>query len=98
VRWRAERLLSAPERFRGTPHMLRISAGEAIRLMALVNGAEGIGKDDILRELEVLGDGEALEIFKAYLEGRPLDHPEEYWAEFIRSRVRRALEAGSPRD
>jgi len=90
--WRAERLLNSPERFKDKPNMLRISAGEVIRLMALINDAKSISKDDIHATLERIGDEEALEIFEAYLEGRKLERPREYWAEFITSRVRKYLE------
>ena len=91
-RWRAERLLNSPERFKDDADMLRISAGEVIRLMALTKGARSIGKDDVLATLERIGDEEALEIFEAYLEGRKLERPGEYWAGFITSRVRKYLE------
>ncbi len=91
-RWRAARLLKAPERFKDNPKMLRGSAGEVIRLMVLMNGAKSISKGDILATLERIGDEYALEIWEAYLDGRKLERPEEYWAEFIRSRVRKCLE------
>ncbi len=91
-RWRAERLLNSPERFKDNPKMLRISAGEAIRLMALMNGAKSIGKGDIRATLEAIGDEEALEIFEAYLDGRNLERSNEYWVEFITSRVSKYLE------
>ena len=90
--WRAARLLGSPERFRDDPRMLRVSAGEAIRFMALMNGAEGIGKGEIHSTLERMGDEEALEVFEAYLEGRELERSEEYWTEFITSRVRKLLD------
>ncbi len=91
-RWRAERLLNAPERFKDDPKMLRITAGEAIRLMALMYGSKSIGKSDIRATLEAIGDEEAQEIFEAYLDGRNLERSNEYWAEFITSRVRKYLE------
>ena len=90
--WRAERLLNSPERFKDDPKMLRISAGEAIRLMALMYGSKSIGKGDIRATLEAIGDEEAQEIFEAYLDGRNLERSNEYWAEFIASRVRKYLE------
>lgn len=90
--WRAERLLDSPERFKGNPDMLRISAGEVARFIALLNGSNSIGKDDIHGTLERMGDEEALEVFEAYMEGRRLERPGEYWAEFITSRVRKYLE------
>jgi hypothetical protein len=91
-RWRAERLLNSPERFKDNPKMLRGSAGEVARLMALMNGTKSISKDDIRATLERIGDEEALEIWVAYLEGRKLEYPGGYWAEFITSRVRKCLE------
>jgi predicted nucleotidyltransferase len=92
LRWRAERLLSNIERDRNRPEMLRIGAGEVIRMMALLSGAESINKEDVLGTLEALEDDEALEIFSAYLEGRELDRDAEAWAGFIRSRIGRMLE------
>ena len=97
ARWRAERQLVYLEgqrdrASRGDPKMLRIGAGEAIRLMALLNGAESISKGDVLRVVERLGDVYALEIFSAYLEGRKLKYPEEYWVGFIRSRIKKILD------
>ena len=44
LRWRAESLLSNIERDRDRPEMLRIGAGEVIRMMALLRGAESINK------------------------------------------------------
>lgn len=60
--------------------------------MALLHGAKGIGKKDILRELEKLGDDEALEIYTAYLEGKELDYTEEFWVNFITSRTKKTLD------
>jgi hypothetical protein len=91
-RWRAERLLGSPERFKDKPDMLRISAGEVIRLIALMNGAKSICKGDIHATLEKMGDEEALEIFEAYLDGMKLERPVGYWADFITSRVKKYLE------
>ena len=87
ISWRAERLLKNLERDGGNPKMLRIGAGQVIRLLALMNGARSIRKDDILKTIEALDDQEALEIFRAYLGGRELDRGEEFWVEFIRSRI-----------
>jgi len=92
LRWRAERLLSNIYRDRDRPEMLRIGAGEVIRMMALLSGAKCINKKDVLSTLEALEDDEALEIFSAYLEGRELDRNAEAWAGFIRSRIGRILE------
>lgn len=92
VGWRAERLLMNIERDRGRPEMLRIDAGEAIRLIALVNGAKGIGKTEILEVLESLGDDEALAVFTAYVDGNVLEREEQYWVDFIASRMRKILD------
>lgn len=92
IRWRAERLLMNLERDRGNPKMLRIGAGQVIRLLALMNGAGGIGKDDVLSKVEALGDPEALEIFRAYLEGTTLEREDGFWVGFIASRIDKVLE------
>jgi predicted nucleotidyltransferase len=97
ARWRAEKQLVYLEgqrdrARRGDPKMLRIGAGEVIRLMALLDGAESISKGDVLRVLERLEDVYALEIFSAYMEGRELKYPEEYWVSFIRSRIKKILD------
>lgn len=94
LRWRAEWLLKILERDRGNPKMLRIGAGQVIRLLALMNGAESIGKDDVLKAMEVLDDSVALEIFRAYLEGRELDREEEFWIDFITSRIEKIKSGG----
>jgi hypothetical protein len=90
-KWRAERLLNSPERFKDDTKMLRGSAGEVIKLMALMNGAKSISKNDIRATLERIGDEEALEIFEAYLEGRDLERSNDYWVEFITTRIRKCM-------
>ena len=92
LRWRAERLLTNIKRDRDKPEMLRLGAGEVIKLIALMGGAKSIDKADITSTLEVLGDDEALEIFSAYLNGRELEHTKEYWANFMRSRIKKMFE------
>lgn len=87
ISWRADRLLKNLERDRKNPKMLRIVAGQVIRLLALMNGARRIRKGDVLKTIEALDDPEALEIFKAYLGGRMLDRVEDFWVDFIRSRL-----------
>ena len=67
--------------------MLRIVAGQVIRLLALMNGVRSIRKDDVLKTIEALDDQEALEIFRAYLGGWKLERGEDFWVEFIRSRM-----------
>jgi predicted nucleotidyltransferase len=89
--WRAERLLNSLERFKDKTDMLRISAGEVIRLMTLMNGAKSISKDDIHATLGRIGDEEALDIFEAYLDGRNLERSNDYWVEFITSRIRKSM-------
>jgi len=87
IAWRADRLLKNLERDRRNPKMLRIGAGQVIRLLALMNGARSIRKEDVLKAMEALTDPEALEIFRAYLGGRELDRGEDFWVDFIRSRL-----------
>ncbi len=91
IKWRAEMLLKNLERDRGNPKMLSIGAGQVIRLLALMNGAGGIGKDDVLSTVETLGDPEALEIFEAYLEGTTLEREDRFWVGFITSRINKIL-------
>jgi len=92
LRWRAERLLTNIERDRDKPQMLRLGAGEVIRLIALMGGAKSIDKADVMSTIEALGDDEALEIFTAYLNGRKLERAEEYWADFIKARIKKIFE------
>ena len=58
--------------------MLRLGAGQAIRLLALMNGATSIRKNDVLNVLEVLHDDEALRVFSADIEGVELDRTTDY--------------------
>ena len=60
--------------------------------MVLMNGAQSISKDDFRATLERIWDEEALEIWVAYFDGRKLEYPGGYLAEFITSRVRKCLE------
>lgn len=89
LRWRAERLLTNLERDRDKPEMLRLGAGEVIRLIAIWGGAKSIDKADVMSTLEALGDDEALEIFTAYLNGTELERAAEYWADFMKSRIQK---------
>ena len=91
LKWRAERLLDSVRRFEGDPEMLKLSAGEVARFLAIANGAEGIAKGEVLSALEVLGDKDALEIYRAYVEGRELEVDEGFLVEFITSRMRAYL-------
>ena len=91
VKWRVKKLLSLIEERRKNPKMLHISAGEIARLLALLNGAKSLSKNDILNKLKEMRDGEALEIYKAYLNGRKLKFKEEYLVNFITSRIKKIL-------
>ena len=91
LKWRAERLLDSVSRFEGDPEMLKLSAGEVARFLVIANGAEGITKGEVLSALEVLGDKDALEIYRAYVEGRELEVDEGFLVEFITSRMRAYL-------
>jgi predicted nucleotidyltransferase len=91
LKWRAERLLDSVSRFEGDPEMLKLSAGEVARFLVIANGAEGIAKGEVLSALEVLGDKDALEIYRAYVEGRELEVDEGFLVDFITSRMRAYL-------
>jgi len=91
LKWRAERLLNSVGRFEGDPEMLKLSAGEVARFLAIANGAEGITKGEVLFALEALEDKDALEIYRAYIEGRELEVDEGFLVEFITSRMRAYL-------
>lgn len=85
--WRLSRLGENIERFKGRPEMQRIGAGETIRFLALVSGAKGISKDEILYEIKKLGDDESIRIFEAYISGEEIDKDEAYWVSFVESRI-----------
>ena len=85
--WRARRLLKNVDRDGGNAAMLRVGAGEVIRLKALMGGARSIRKDEILRVLRTLQDDESLEVFMAYLEGEELNWSEEDLVSFTRTRL-----------
>ncbi len=85
--WRAGRLLENIERFRGRPDMLRVSAGEAAKFLAVVHGAEDIRKDTVLEALRELGDDEAYTIYSEYVQGMDAQRGAEYYVEFISSRI-----------
>jgi predicted nucleotidyltransferase len=89
--WRAERLLNSVIRFEGDPEMLKLSAGEVARFLATANGAESIAKQEVLSALVALGDRVALEIYRAYVEGRELEVDKGFLVEFITSRMRAYL-------
>jgi hypothetical protein len=75
------------------PDLLRITAGETCRLIALTMGAKTISKQEIREYLLKTGDTEALSIFDAYLAGTEIEKQFNYWENFIKSRLS-ALERG----
>jgi predicted nucleotidyltransferase len=89
--WRSERLLNSVIRFEGDPEMLKLSAGEVARFLAIANGAESIVKQEVLSALVALGDRVALEIYRTYVEGRELEMDKGFLVEFITSRMRAYL-------
>ncbi len=90
--WRAGKLLQNIERFRDSPHLLRISAGEAAKFLAVVHGATDIRKDSMLDALRELGDEEAYNIYSEYVNGVDSQRSTEYYVEFISSRMSAYLE------
>ena len=85
---RLEGILKNLERFSGNPKMLHILAGETARLMAFLNGSS-LGKGDVIRKLEELGDEDAVKIYRAYLDGRRMEFSEEFLERFTNSRIER---------
>jgi len=87
LRWRAGRLkdMKLP---RERPDLAPVVAGEVCRLMAIVAGAEDINKKTILSALKSVGDEQATEIYENYVENRKPDKSQEYYLEFIESRMR----------
>ena len=83
---RLEGILRSLERFSGNTKMLHILAGETARLVAFLNGSS-LGKEDVLRKLEEIGDNETVEIYRFYLDGRRMEFSEEFLRDFIASRV-----------
>ena len=71
--------------------MLHILAGETARLMAFLHGS-GLGKGEVLRKLEEIGDDEAVRIYRAYIDGRKMGFDKEFLEEFVISRVKRIRE------
>jgi len=90
--WRAGRLLQNIERFRDRPHLLRVSAGEAAKFLAVVHGATDIRKESVLDALRELGDEEAYNIYSEYVNGVDAQRSTEYYVEFISSRMSAYLE------
>jgi len=83
---RLEGILRNLERFKGNGKMLHILAGETARLIAFINGS-GLDKWDVLRTLEDLGEGSALEVYRAYISGRKTPFDEEFLRGFVLSSV-----------
>lgn len=87
LRWRAGRLkdMKLP---RERPDLAPVVAGEVCRLMAIVAGAGDINKKTILSALKSVGDEQATEIYENYVENRKPDKSQEYYLEFIESRMK----------
>jgi hypothetical protein len=92
VAWRAGRLLDNIERFRDRPDMLRVSAGEAAKFLAVLHGAEDIRKETVLEALRELGDNEAYTIYSEYVDDVDAHRGIEYYVCFISSRMNAYLE------
>ncbi len=95
VKWRVYRLLNYSNKWMNNAKMLHITAGEVIRLLALINGAKTIKKNDILKILRKIGDNDALKIFMAYLSGRRYIFDKDFLINFISSRIREILKEAS---
>ncbi len=85
--WRIERILKLIKRSKGNTKLMHILAGETARLLALINGAKSLRKNDIMNILEKIQDEEAIEIYRAYLDGRKLKFDENFLVGFIESRI-----------
>ncbi|WP_324735837.1 nucleotidyltransferase domain-containing protein [Thermococcus sp. SY098] len=85
--WRIERILKLIKRSKGNTKLMHILAGETARLLALINGAKSLRKNDIMNILEKIQDEEAIEIYRAYLDGRKLKFDENFLVRFIESRM-----------
>lgn len=90
--WRAGRLLENIERFRDRPHLLRVSAGEAAKFLAVVHSAKDISKESVLDALREMGDEDAYDIYSEYVNGVDAQRSTEYYVEFISSRMNAYLE------
>ncbi len=88
---RLEGILRNLERFSGNTKMLHILAGETSRLMAFLHGSD-LGKGEVLRKLEEIGDDEAVRIYRAYIDGRKIGFDKEFLEEFVLSRVEKLRE------
>jgi len=90
--WRARRLLENIERFRDSPDLLRVSAGEAAKFLAAVHGEEDISKETVFETLRWLGDEEAYTIYREYVDGVEAHRCTDYYVGFISLRMNAYLE------
>jgi predicted nucleotidyltransferase len=90
--WRARRLLENIERFKDRPHMLKVSAGETAKFLAVAHGSTDIRKESVLDALRLLGDEEAYSIYSEYVNGVDSQRGTEYYIGFISSRMKAYFE------
>ncbi|USS41470.1 nucleotidyltransferase domain-containing protein [Thermococcus aggregans] len=91
IKWRVTRLLKLSDVNRGNLKMLHITAGEVARLLALLNGAKTLKKEDILEVLQKIKDEDALSIYTSYLNKRNMSFDEEFLRSFIATRCNKIL-------
>jgi len=94
IKWRCRFLLNLVERHKGNIKMLHIIAGETARLMAWIEH-RSLHKETVLNTLLRLGDWDALEIYKAYLDKRRLPYTEGFLIQFVKTRVKKILDSYS---
>ncbi|ACS32872.1 nucleotidyltransferase domain-containing protein [Thermococcus gammatolerans] len=85
---RLEDTLKNLKRFKGNRKMLHILAGEAARLVAFLNGSTLL-KGDVLHTLQELGEGDAVKIYRAYIDGRKLEFEEAFLESFIKRWIKK---------
>jgi len=91
IEWRVTRLLKLSDVNVGDLKMLHITAGEVARLLALLNGAKTLKKEDVLEALQKLKDEDALSIYASYLNKRSMLFDEEFLRSFIATRCNKIL-------
>ncbi|HHI01341.1 MAG TPA: nucleotidyltransferase domain-containing protein [Thermococcus litoralis] len=91
IEWRVTRLLKLSDVNMGNLKMLHITAGEVARLLALLNGAKTLKKEDVLEALQKLKDEDALSIYASYLNKRSISFDEEFLRSFIAIRCNKIL-------
>lgn len=91
VEWRVKRLLKLSELNARNLKMLHITAGEVTRLLALLNGAKSLKKEDILWALHKLKDEDALSVYTSYLNRRSTPFDENFLRNFILTRCNEIL-------